>query len=188
MPHRVTGYGLLTLVSDFNRAAPGYESRARVAVAAGYYTIKPDGSTRIDFLAFYGELIRVKTLLGLFTPPDPDESDEDEDEDNELTKMEETILARFPEVDEEDLADFAKAMEEDFSFTPQDVVDNFRGHYSSSTEFAEAEYENQHGYNIPTMLQAHIDWDGVYDSEYDRDHDYYECPSNNKLYFFYIGG
>jgi hypothetical protein len=181
MPIRVTGCGLLSLVNDFS-AANGY-TRTQAVEAAGYYSFKEDGSRRLHFTDFYQAIVDTKTSLGL--APYVHEPDKEEDEP-EPTEMEAAIAEHFPEVDEDDIADFASAMSDDFDFTPEEMRDNFRGKYENEEEFAEAYYRETEQCGIPSKLEGNIDWAGVYSSEYESEHDTYEYEG--RFYFFYIGG
>jgi hypothetical protein len=181
MPIRVTGCGLLSLADDFC-ATNGY-TRSQAVQAAGYYSFRPDGSTRLHFTDFYQEITDTRKALGF--PSYQDEPDEEE-EAPEPTEMEEAIANHFPEVDEDDIAEFARTMSDDFDFTPEQMRDSFRGKYANTEEFAKAHYRETTDEGIPSALEGHIDWAGVYDSEYESSHDIYEYGGDS--YFFYIGG
>jgi len=164
MSFRVTGNGLLTLFNDFKNDA---------VTAAGYYSYKSDGSIRLHFVAFYKALCAARGL--------PELEDEDEDEEPGLSEMAQAVVDKFSEVDEDDAQDFADFLDE-LGITVAELDQRYVGTNKSNEEFAEEQYKQQYGDNIPTELCGHIDWDGVYDDEHYHSTDSYEYNGQN--YYF----
>lgn len=70
MAHRVTGNGLVTLAKEFSGTNNPFPITLK-AIAAGYYSHKPDGSIRIHYTDYFCALIQAKKDLGIWEEPSP---------------------------------------------------------------------------------------------------------------------
>lgn len=176
MAHRVTGNGLVTLVTDFSTDNVPFYSRPRMVAAAGYYSYKIDGSIRFNFVDFYEALIQAKKDLGIWAEPTPESDDEPE-----WTDLDRAVMKEFPEVDEDDVTNFSDALSTDFGITANSLTKSFVGKYSSEEEIAQSMFYAD-GEEVPYLLKCHIDWQGVWDDELSHDYNIHEY--NKTLYVF----
>jgi hypothetical protein len=177
---RLTGQQLLDYVKEYNLANT---TRTEMIKGAGYV----DGE-RVLYVDFYTELLKAKEVL------DPTYVSRQEAEDAEYEALSGSEKALYNEVyklfgekwDHEDVMEFMEKLDdigitdvldlrECFTFVSDDA-------WNAEEEFAKYYTLEVYGAEIPSIVENHINWQAVYDSE--LKYDYNSVDFDGSTYFF----
>jgi len=158
----ITGSQLVSLVDTLT--AEG-ETRSNICRAAGYTSIKENGTERLHFTDFYTQLLEAKGGPEVLNNQEEDEWD-----------------YTHPSVDEEYMQEYNDLCDEytqetvDFFLTSwsvcdvEDFLDYYFGYYYSEADFAEECYDD-----LDIQVKIVVDWHATWDASLDGDFVYLIC-------------